>query len=210
MPQRVGCCGFRKIERLPQALHHELNDARRQRATVCAHEGWLLWRAFVGADREIVGDELQHWDKNRNHAVLVTLSGDDDGVAAARGRNVLDLEAESFRDAQARSVQQCQHCSVPRQYPGCLLFASAQAYIRKTLRRRNRQRLRQGPCDLGGPDGSQCTNLAVSLPFEETREGARARQRSHQGSPGSALTAAIRHESTYILCSELAQTCKIH
>src|SRR6266566_259115 len=31
MPQRVGCCGFRQVERAAQTCHHELDDARRQR-----------------------------------------------------------------------------------------------------------------------------------------------------------------------------------
>src|SRR5579871_6074286 len=117
MTERVRRCGFRQVEGTAQAGHGKLDDPWRQLSAFCANEGRRVRGAFVGADGKVIRYELQHWKQYRDHAGLVALAGDNDGVALAGSWNVFDLEAEGFRDAQPRSVKQGKYGCVARQHP---------------------------------------------------------------------------------------------
>ena len=127
-------------------------------------------------------------------------------MASPARRRVLALEAERFRDAQARAVEQAQHRGIARDDPGLARFAGAQIGVGDALGGGDGQRLRQGPRQLGRAHGGERADLALAVALQEAGERARARQHAHQRAVAGAVAAPRRHEGAHIGGRKLGQS----
>ncbi len=145
-------------------------------------------RQIERAKRDIVGDQFGDLRQHRHHARLVALAGDGDGVARA---DVLALERERFRDAQARAVEQAQHGGVAGDDPRLArLRRRADSVSAMRLAAAIASGFGSVLADLGRAHGGERADLALAVALQEARERAGAGQHPHQRAAAQARRCA--------------------
>ena len=197
MAQRVGGRGFGQAQRAAQALHGQLDDARRQRAASLADEQRPFRPHLVGAQLQIAVDGGADRGDDGHGAHLAALAQHGHAIHRAAG-GLRAGDRQGLGNAQARSIEQAQHRRVAGQHPWRAGLALARLAAGHRAGGARRKGFWQGAGDLGGAHGAQGRGLAPAFAFQMPRERADARQTAQQRPALHPLRPAPRHIGAHI------------
>ena len=116
MAQRMRRRRFRQAERGAHLHHLALDDSLLQRAALGPAKDRLIGLQMIGAELAVEIDGLHGGGQQRHHARLAALAGD--AQCFGPRQKVVRRQRQAFRDAETRTVKQCQHGRIAGSDPG--------------------------------------------------------------------------------------------